>query len=161
MTTTVKAGIEQLALRPELLPIVAGWIYKEWWTGIAGETEESLAGKVSAHLTPDRMPLTLVASLEQGPIGTVTLIQHDVGTEQWPERSPWLAALYVVPQFRRRGIGMGLVNAATVRAVELGVETLYLSTKGREAFYARLGWEITDRLGGRAVMSYRVGRQSR
>jgi predicted N-acetyltransferase YhbS len=161
MTTTAQLRIEQLAQYPDFLPIVASWIYKEWWTGIAEETVESLTGKLVAHLTHDRIPLTLVALLERCPVGTVTLLDHDVGTEQWPERSPWLAALYVVPEYRRRGIGAGLVNAAAANAMALGVETLYLATVEREAFYARLGWEITDRVTAQVVMSKRVGRNVR
>jgi len=152
-----RTRIEQLGQRPDLLPTVAAWIYKEWWSGIAEETLESHTGKLGAHLTHDRIPVTLVASLEHRPVGTVTLLDHDVGTEQWPERSPWLAALYVVPAYRQRGIGAVLVNAAAAKATALGVGTLYLATTGREEFYARLGWEITDRADELVVMSKHTG----
>jgi predicted N-acetyltransferase YhbS len=160
MTTPAQPRIEQLGQRPDLLPIVAAWIYNEWWIGTAEETAESLTGKLGAHLTQDRIPLTLVASLELRPVGTVTLLDHDVGTEQWPERSPWLAALYVVPEYRRRGIGAALVNAAAAKATALGVETLYLATMGREGFYGRLGWKIADRADEQVVMSKHVGRRA-
>ena len=157
MSTTVRPRIEQLAQRPELLPTVAAWIYKEWWAGVADQTVESLTGLLRAHLHHDRIPLTLVASLEHCPVGTVTLLDHDVGTEQWPGLSPWLAALYVVPEYRYRGVGAALVNAAAAKATALGVEALYLVTIGRQGFYARLGWEIVDRADGQVVMSRRTG----
>jgi len=63
-----------------------------------------LTDPLRAHLIRDRMPLTLVASSELCPVGTATLLAHDVGTEQWPELSPWLAAVYVAPEYRHRGI---------------------------------------------------------
>ena len=99
------------------------------------------------------MPLTLVASLDSRPVGTVTLLAHDVETEQWPNLSPWLAALYVIPECRRRGIGRALVNATVAKAAVLGESQLYLLTVGREPFYADLGWQVVDRSEKRVVMS--------
>lgn len=161
ISTIAQLRIEPLAQRPDLLPIVAAWIYHEWWTSVAGETVDSLNGLLRAHLTYDRLPLTLVASVELCPVGTATLLDHDVGTDQWPEISPWLAALYVVPEHRHRGIGAALVDAVTAKAAALGVEALYLLTIGREGFYARLGWEVADRSGGHVVMSKRMERNVR
>jgi predicted N-acetyltransferase YhbS len=149
--------IEQLADRPDLLPIVAGWLYGEWWASVADETVESLAGRLGAHLIRDRIPLTLVASLNGDPVGTATLLAHDVGTEEWPELSPWLAALYVAPAFRRRGIGAALVNAAVAKAKTLGVEALYLFTIGQEGFYARLGGDVVHKRAEEVVMSKPTG----
>lgn len=161
MTATAQPRIEQLAQHSELLPVVATWIYNEWWSGIAGETVETLTRKLGAHLTHDRIPLTLVALLQRRPVGTVTLLDHDIGTEQWPERSPWLAALYVIPECRRQGIGAGLVTAVEGRATALGVETLYLATTGREAFYGRLGWKLAECADRQVVMSKRMRREFR
>jgi predicted N-acetyltransferase YhbS len=144
--------IQQLAERPDLLPVVADWIYREWWTTVAGATADTVTDLLRGHLVPDRMPLTLVASLGNRPIGTVTLLEHDVGTEQWPDLSPWLAALYVVPEFRQGGTGATLVSAIVTRAMALRVGVLYLVTVDREAFYARLGWQVLRREEGKVVM---------
>ena len=152
---SIQPRIEPLTERPEWLPLVAAWIYEQWWTD-SDETPDSLGAKLRAHLTPDCLPLTLVASLEHHPVGTVTLLEHDVGTELWPHLSPWLAALYVVPPFRRRGVGTALVKAAEARATTLGAGVLYLLTSDREAFYARLGWQIADRVDGQVVMASRA-----
>jgi predicted N-acetyltransferase YhbS len=91
------------------------------------------------HLTPDQIPMTLVALLGPRPVGTATLLAHDIGTEQWPDLSPWMAAVYVVPECRREGIGTRLVNEVVVEAHGLGTEILYLLTTEREGLYARLG----------------------
>jgi GNAT superfamily N-acetyltransferase len=148
----VQPEIVQLAERPEWLAIVAAWIYDEWWTDIDGASVGTLTGLLQAHLVPDRIPLTLVASLDRRPIGTATLLAHDVGTEQWPELSPWLAAVYVVPEYRSRGVGGALVNAAVDRATALGVPTLYLLTNSREGLYVRLGWQVMHRNEEEVVM---------
>jgi predicted N-acetyltransferase YhbS len=149
-------AIEQLAAHPDLLPVVATWVYQEWWTSVDGASVSTLTNLLQDHLVPDRMPLTLVASLDTLPVGTATLLVHDVGTAQWPELSPWLAAVYVVPEHRHRGIGAALVNAITTKAAALGVEALYLQTVGSESFYARLGWEVLYRAGEKIVMSTAV-----
>jgi len=100
-----------------------------------------------------RRDLTLVASLNTLPVGTATLLAHDVGTEQWPDLTPWLAAVYVVPEHRRRGIGASLVNAIVSEAAAAGMDVLYLLTTEREEFYTQLGWEVFDRAGEATVMS--------
>jgi predicted N-acetyltransferase YhbS len=156
--TIVRPRIERLAERPDLLPTVAAWIYNEWWTAVDGANVGKLTDQLRAHLIQDQMPLTLVASLERCPVGTATLLAHDVGTEQWPELSPWLAAVYVVPECRHRGIGAALVNAIVAKAMALGMGALYLLTVGREGFYARLGWQVVHRREDRTVMSKPTGR---
>ena len=59
--------------------------------------------------------------------------------------TPWLAALYVAPEFRKRGVGHALVRAIEGHARSVGTETLYLYTSEAEPFYARLGWKVRDR----------------
>ena len=151
--TITQHQIEQLAHRPDLLPIVAEWIYSQWWTTVEGASVNTLSDLLRGHLVHDQIPLTLVASLDSRPVGTATLLAHDVGTEQWPDLTPWLAGVYVMPDYRRRGIGGALVNATVSKARALGVRVLYLSTVDREDFYVHLGWKVVDRSDGKVVMS--------
>ncbi len=148
--------IEQLPERADLLLTVAGWIYNEWWTEVEGASVGTLTDLLRAHLTADQIPMTLVASLEGCPAGTATLLAHDVETEEWPDLSPWLAALYVMPEYRRRGVGAALIKAIVEKAGLLGVAMLYLSTVGREEFYADLGWQVIHRSEDKVVMSRSV-----
>ena len=150
--------IEQLAEHPHLIPIIAGWIHSEWWASAAGASVETISSHLQAHLVLDQIPLTLVALSGSRPIGTATLVAHDVGTDEWPHLSPWLAALYVLPGCRQRGVGGALVNAAAAKASALGVGLLHLLTTEREQFYAHLGWQVTDRGDEKVVMSKVAGR---
>lgn len=97
--------------------MIAAWIYDEWWQDVEGSSLITLTDLLRTHLAPEHIPLTLIASLDTAPVGTATLLAHDVGTEQWPHLSPWLAALYVVPDYRHRSIGASLVNAIVCREV--------------------------------------------
>ena len=152
MLSQASPRIEQLGRRPELLPVVAKWIYEEWWEGEDEASLEKLTGLLRPHLVPDRIPLTLVALIGSEPVGTATLLEHDVGTEKWPELCPWMAAVYVVPEQRHRGVGGALVKAIVAQAATIGRNVLYLLTVGREEFYAALGWQVLDRAGDSTVM---------
>jgi len=149
----VPPQIEQLSQRPDLLPTVARWIYSEWWTEIDAATVDTLTDLLRANLTANQIPLTLVASVDRYPVGTATLVAHDAGTDEWPELSPWLAAVYVMPEYRRRGIGASLVRAIVESATSLDVGALYLWTVGREQFYAGLGWQVMHRRKDKVLMS--------
>lgn len=146
--------IEQLANRIDLLPVVAGWIYDEWWQDAEEASLNTLTDLLRAHRVPDQMPMTLIALLGLHPVGTATLLPHDVGTEQWPQLSPWMAAVYVAPAYRRRGIGARLVNETVAGARAIGASVLYLLTTEREDFYGQLGWQVLDRAGESVVMSH-------
>jgi len=154
-------SIVELAEQPDVLPLLATWIYEEWWGETPGSSVEQVADLLRAHLVLNRIPSTLVAFLDRLPVGTVSLLEHDVGTEEWPDLSPWLAALYVVPEYRERGIGAALVNAIIDTAGELEVERLYLLTVGREGFYADLDWKVLERAGEKRVMTYHMRSSSR
>jgi predicted N-acetyltransferase YhbS len=146
--------IEQLANRSDLLSVVAGWLYHEWWQDIEDASLSTLTDLLRTHLVPDQIPMTLVALLGAQPVGTATLLAHDVGTEQWPQLSPWMAAVYVAPAYRRRGVGARLVDATVAGARAMGTDVLYLLTTEREDFYARLGWQVLDRAKDSVVMSH-------
>ncbi len=137
-------AIAALAAHPQHLPTVARWIYEQWWTQVPGASIATLAARLRENLAQNALPLTLVASSAAGPVGTVTILEHDVGTERWPGLSPWLAALYVVPEVRRRGVGAALIDAALARAASFAAGSLYLLTSDQQAYYAARGWKVLD-----------------
>jgi hypothetical protein len=95
---TAPLRIEHLAKRTELLAVISAWIYDEWWQDIPGSSLSAPTDLLRSHLVPNHIPLTLVVSLDTLPVGTATLLAHDVGTEQWSHLTPWVAAVYVVPK---------------------------------------------------------------
>ncbi len=85
----------------------------------------------------------MVAFQEDQPAGTASIYVHDLETR--PDLSPWLAAVYVDPLFRRQGIGSALVQAIEREACRLQIARLYLFTPDQEPFYTRLGWSLLER----------------
>jgi GNAT superfamily N-acetyltransferase len=134
--------ITYLADYPQYLPIVAGWVFDEWGPEMAGSTLESIQAEFGLHLNRDCIPLTMLALVEGQPVGTASIFRHDMDTRM--DLSPWLAAVYVVPEFRGQGIGSQLVRAIEGVAVRLQLGQLYLFTPDRAPFYARLGWSVLE-----------------
>jgi GNAT superfamily N-acetyltransferase len=87
--------------------------------------------------------VALVAKADGKPIGTCLLVESEI--EPNHDVSPWLAGLFVVPEYRRRGAGAVLVRAIEDQARQRGYSRLYLYTTDTAGFYARLGWSVLDR----------------
>jgi GNAT superfamily N-acetyltransferase len=134
--------IVYLADYPQNLPTVAGWIFDEWGWEMPGSTLEGIQAEFSLHLNRDRIPLTMLALAEGQPAGTASIFLHDMDARM--DLTPWLAAVYVVPEFRGQGIGSQLVREIEAVAIRLQLERLYLFTPDQEAFYARLGWSVLE-----------------
>lgn len=128
-------SIEPLCRHPEHLPLVAGWIHGAFW-GRSGHGVEVVIDRLGDAKDPDRIPLSLLARWSGEPAGTVNLIACD--SKSRPDLSPWLAALFVEPGHRRKGVGAALVRTLAGEAARLGYEEMFLETD-IPSFYASLG----------------------
>ena len=96
--------------RPDLLPIVAEWTWREWWDAEGMTLEQTIA--VYADCVAERgAPQTFVLLEDDRPVGTATLAREDL--DERPELTPWLAGVFVVPD--RRGAGVCSASACGVR----------------------------------------------
>ena len=150
--------IDYLHDHRNLVPTVADCIYGEWSDIIDSPSAADFIEHADRRLCRREIPTTFVAFYEDNPVGSCSLLQTDLKTRM--DLSPWLAEMFVLPEYRRRGIGRALVKRAVEEANALEVEALYLFTPDREGFYARLGWSVTERaeLCGRgiAIMTRRL-----
>jgi amino-acid N-acetyltransferase len=94
----------------------------------AGLPSEDFAGHL-AHF--------LVARRDGAVIGAVGFERHD--------RAALLRSLVVAPALRGGGLGGALVRGVAAQARREGAERFYLLTTTAEAFFARRGFERTDR----------------
>ena len=65
---------------------------------------------------------------------------HDL--EGREDLTPWLGGVFVGSQFRRRGIGEALCVTVEEAAKSRGIQTLYLFTLDKQAWYSRQGWTL-------------------
>lgn len=136
--------ITYLADYPQYLSTVAGWVFDEWGWEMPGSTLESIRAEFSMHLNRERIPLAMLSLVEGQPVGTASIFLHDMDIRM--DLTPWLAAVYVLPEFRGQGIGSQLVRAVEAVATRLQLERLYLFTPDHAAFYARLGWSVLEKV---------------
>ncbi len=141
----MKARIDHLFDHARHTRLVAGWIYEAFWSGKPGYSVGTFVGLLNQARDPDRVPLSLLAFAGGRPAGTVNLVHSD--SEARPDLHPWLAALVVRPEARRRGIGTALVVELAAHAARLGFAELFLGTD-IPAFYSRLGAEPYQKVRG-------------
>ncbi len=108
-----------------------------------GKTVSEVTDTVKARAVTDAIPLTMVA-LENGTVcGSVTLKVNDFA--DYPDLTPWLAGVFVMPDSRGRGISKGLIAFAEKVAYEkFGKNELYLYTGSASTLYSKLGYKIFD-----------------
>lgn len=135
--------IKYLADCPELIPTLASWIFEQWGKQYRIESIRVQLELFANRINRDMIPLSLVAFLDAQPVGTASLKIREMTTHT--HLPYWLGAVFVVEQFRNRGIGTKLILHATDKARDLGVKTLYLHTPDKAGLYLRLGWKEIEK----------------
>jgi predicted N-acetyltransferase YhbS len=127
---------------PQHLPEIADWIHNEFWRDKPGHSSASMLARIRKGQR-DSLPIGL--AIFEGPrlLGTVSLIEADL--EERPDLFPWLAALYVDPTGRSKGLGKMLVESCVREAQRVGYPALYLQTTIPQ-FYERLGWSVYSKV---------------
>jgi GNAT superfamily N-acetyltransferase len=134
--------ISDLSDVPEFAGDVADRVWNAWWRE-AGVRLPDLRARVDEALAGDGIPIALVAHEGKTFLGTASLIACDM--EMRAQYSPWVAAVWVEPEYRGAGIGAALVGAAAMTAFDLGAERAYLcATAANAPFYSRLGWQVIE-----------------
>jgi N-acetylglutamate synthase-like GNAT family acetyltransferase len=143
--------ISDLRQRPEFFESVADRIWQAWWKA-DGHPLEYIFGRLREDLNDAPIPFALVAHDGEAFLGTASVIASDL--EERPQLTPWVAAVWVEPQARQRGVGGALVDRATQDCFALGVRRAYLCARPqRSIFYQRLGWIPIERDVGRHGLS--------
>jgi len=108
------------------------------------------------HITPafqDEFPFVFIAFYNGVHAGEILLVIEKEGY-CGIKNQPWITALYVKPEFRRRGIGQALVQTTQEKCREYAFPSLYLDTASSAGYYDKLGgwerigegwWEVGDR----------------
>ena len=136
--------IVNLKEHAEFIPTLAAWHYEQWSYLYTDDSVEKRIAALKDELESDGIPETFVAFSGNTPFGSASLIPHDMETRM--ELSPWLASVFVAPEFRDGRIGSALVRHVVKEAGRLGYRTIYLfTTDDRLAFYSRLGWSILEK----------------
>jgi predicted N-acetyltransferase YhbS len=131
--------IIDLQQAPHLIPTLARWHHAEWSALNPGQSLEQRIARMSRYRTDEALPRMVVWLDGEQPLGTAALVQSDMDTR--PQQGPWLAAVYVREDCRRRGIAEALISHVVAQAREAGHPELFLFTPSQAPYYARRGWQ--------------------
>lgn len=137
--------IRLLREHPEVIPELARAFEREWpeWYGEGGHGN-ALYDLGEFANDEGRLPVGVVALSEAGrPLGVAALKAASI--PEYAHLTPWVAAGYVVPERRGRGIGAALVDALVAQAHALGYGTVYCATATADSLLQRLGWVLVER----------------
>jgi N-acetylglutamate synthase-like GNAT family acetyltransferase len=132
--------ISYLIDHPNYIPQLAQWLFEQWGSILGEKTLETRIKKLKAHMNRDELPIAWVAHANGQLLGTAALRVHDL--EEREDLTPWLGGVFVGSDFRRRGIGAALCATVEDAARSRGIQTLYLFTLDKQAWYLRLGWAV-------------------
>jgi len=131
--------IRPLTAKPEYLEKLAKWHHAEWSYLNPERSFAERLEEMALDLAGNAVPATYFAEIDGNLAGSATILDDDMSTH--PELGPWLASVFVSPQYRHRGIATALVRKIMQHAKQANVETLFLYTPGQERLYEQLGWE--------------------
>jgi len=134
--------IDDLADHPALVSRVSGWLHAEW-LAVFGLTPGYVESRLRDRLNHRQLPVAWVAYCGARPVGTVSLSEEESPLS--PERITFLSSLFVLPRWRKQGIGTRLCRRAVAEAYRFECSELYLHTLDQQAFYESQGWtRITE-----------------
>ena len=94
-------------------------------------------------------------------IGSASLVAQDM--DDHPDLTPWLADVFVKPDYRGRGIATSLIQQIESEAKSAGIPRLYLYTPDAAKLYQKLGWRVYEECEYKGVevviMSKETGQQ--
>ncbi len=122
---------------PEYTTTIAKWIFETFPHEFEGMTLAEWTVLLEPSRNPDK--ITFVAVENGQAVGTASLDNEDLPPRD--NLTPWLASVYVLPEFRARGLGAALIAAIEEEAKAKGFKHIYLHTSDRADFYAKRGWQ--------------------
>ena len=136
--------IEITRLKPNSpeLQICAAWRYEAFLKSNGYSLLDSGAQLARLATQPDEYETALIALVDGRLAGICLLVLQEF--EPLHDVSPWLASLYVAPQYRKRGVARKLVAAIENQARKHGVARLHLYTGDAEKFYVKCGWSLAE-----------------
>lgn len=117
---------------------LAAWEYRQWGQQGSGLSLAVATADFRRGCGFCGVPSVFAALVGEQPVGMARLVEEDMDSR--PELTPWLASVFVLPEWRGRGVASRLVERVEEEARDSGIDQLYLFTPDQQSLYGRLGW---------------------
>lgn len=120
------------------------WAYTQWHQK-SNISYDTVYRSYLFRAKKDSLPKCFILLKEEKPVGMISLKQNDLASFQ--TSSPWLSALYVLPEHRSCGYGTMLIDYLTLFSQRSRYRELFLFTdhsqkKALTTFYQKRGWKF-------------------
>ena len=133
--------IQDASDHPDLIPVFARWLKAAFAPNRRHVTEATYQARLTAPPDPaSGLPRAWFALASSEPVGCARLVAADHADR--PDLTPWLASVFVAPDWRRRGIASALVQTVQAATQASGFPALYLYTPDQARLYARQGFTV-------------------
>lgn len=126
---------------------LAEWAHETWGHLHPGRRLDTTIALLREECGVVGVPSVFAALHGNTPVGMASLVADDMSDRR--DLTPWLASVFVRPEWRGRGIATRLVQGVEQEAQAHGHDPFYLYTPDQQAFYRRLGWRDFEQRGYR------------
>ena len=134
-------SISRLCDAPAFAPVLAAAHAQEWGHLYANWNREVALADFELEKSNMDLPTTWVIHHPFGPLmGSISLVKDDLPGV--PDLNPWLASLFMFPEFRGRGLGKLLVQQALDFLHQRKYPHAYLFTEDQVPFFSKLGFSV-------------------
>jgi GNAT superfamily N-acetyltransferase len=132
--------------KKSLYPILAYWSYLHWFMD-KDISFRLIMYEYKKRAESDELPCSFVALWNGFSVGMASLRKTDLQSRG--DLTPWLSALYVLPDYRNRGIGSELIKAVLNLSRKKGFKKIFLFLDRRdihrlEEYYSNRDWLYLD-----------------
>ena len=126
---------------PLFAPFLAAAHAREWGHLYANWDQDTALGDFQMEKGNSDLPTTWVIHHHSGPLmGSVSLLMDDLSGH--PDLNPWLASLFVFPEFRNRGLGRILVQKVLDVVGYHQFPHAFLFTENKASFFSKFNFGI-------------------
>ncbi|HBS24570.1 MULTISPECIES: GNAT family N-acetyltransferase [Thalassospira] len=145
MGTVMSYDIVYLADRPDCVDACAAWAYGRWGVQKTKSSLENARAYFAQCSQKDGLPMTLLAINRDTnlPIGMISLWPQD--GQKWPDKTPWIAAVYTLYRYRGMRIATTLVERILQEAKRFDFDIVYLQAGSAAGMYRKLGFREIER----------------